>query len=985
AYISNTHAGTTSTNVGLYATATGGTTANYAIIVPSGGGSVGIGTSTPGKILDVNGDILVNGITVGRGSGNISSNLAIGNGSLSANTTGLGNVAIGIGTMNGSTTNSYSVAIGEAALQTGAGDSVAIGSSALAFATGSYNTAIGRSALYQVGIGHDNVSMGFQSNLGSDESNNITIGNNIGSVGIGGNSNTIIGDQALLSGAAGSHSVIIGDSAGNANSLSSGYSTVIGSFAGASSTSNNAIFLGNYAGAYETADSKLIIDSLNRTTEALGRSSALIYGVANATPANQILSLGGGGKVGVGTISPTYKLTVAGTAAADGVRSDMGFDVYQVPDPTAPTGVVSAGGSVDTGTHWYSVTYTTAVGETQSTYTAAVITTTAGNNTVTLTIPVSTDPRVTGRKIYRSKANQPSYADFFVAAVANNTATNYVDTAADSTLTGSSSAAFFRSNTTSKGLTVNGTNVFSVGKSILIGTGTGGSLTTGGRNVLIGASTTTGITTGSSNTVVGSNIGGPTTGSQNTLVGTFAGSAINAGTNNTLVGTYAMESLNGATRNSAFGQSAGLSVTSGTGNTFIGDSAGSNASQLTNPSNSMALGYQAYTTASNQVVIGSTSVTHTALNGAVGIGLGLTAPTATALDILNTTTTGDVVRIVDSAAMTAGAGLFVNLSGLTQAGGTTTAAGIEITLTGTSYNTQRFMRFTNTAGTEIGSINNTNATTVAYATSSDRRLKSNIIETHFGIEDLMKVGVRDFTWNTDGTPDTGFIAQDLYEIYPNAVTKGDDGIEPYVEGVTNTWSIDYGRITPLIVKSIQDMNLKLQELSSLDVSSPTSLGSLIQDFLANVSNGVTDLYASAIYSNVIYTDKIETQMLCVGSTCVTEEQFLEIVNKNVTTVTNGNGDLTIPPLLVDPTCTDGILNQDETSIDTGGVCGVINSLAPAPTPAPDPTPTPDPTPAPDPTPTPAPTPDPAPTSPASSAPTAPTPPTIPAPTSDPVI
>ena len=50
-YIANTHTGGTSTNVGLYARASGGTTANYAAVFPAG--YVGIGTATPGYALDV--------------------------------------------------------------------------------------------------------------------------------------------------------------------------------------------------------------------------------------------------------------------------------------------------------------------------------------------------------------------------------------------------------------------------------------------------------------------------------------------------------------------------------------------------------------------------------------------------------------------------------------------------------------------------------------------------------------------------------------------------------------------------------------------------------------------------------------------------------------------------------------------------------------------------------------------------------------------
>lgn len=50
--ISNTHTGTSSTNIGLTAIASGANN-NYALIVPSASGSVGIGTSAPGYLFDV--------------------------------------------------------------------------------------------------------------------------------------------------------------------------------------------------------------------------------------------------------------------------------------------------------------------------------------------------------------------------------------------------------------------------------------------------------------------------------------------------------------------------------------------------------------------------------------------------------------------------------------------------------------------------------------------------------------------------------------------------------------------------------------------------------------------------------------------------------------------------------------------------------------------------------------------------------------------
>ncbi len=55
AQISNVHAGGTSTNVALQLSATNGTTANYALLVPASSGSVGIGTTTPIAVFDVQG------------------------------------------------------------------------------------------------------------------------------------------------------------------------------------------------------------------------------------------------------------------------------------------------------------------------------------------------------------------------------------------------------------------------------------------------------------------------------------------------------------------------------------------------------------------------------------------------------------------------------------------------------------------------------------------------------------------------------------------------------------------------------------------------------------------------------------------------------------------------------------------------------------------------------------------------------------------
>jgi len=58
-------------------------------------GNVGIGNSSPGALLDVSGDALINRLTIGRGGGNSITNTALGLGTLDSNTTGEYNIAVG--------------------------------------------------------------------------------------------------------------------------------------------------------------------------------------------------------------------------------------------------------------------------------------------------------------------------------------------------------------------------------------------------------------------------------------------------------------------------------------------------------------------------------------------------------------------------------------------------------------------------------------------------------------------------------------------------------------------------------------------------------------------------------------------------------------------------------------------------------------------------------------------------------------------------
>ncbi|MFD0986115.1 tail fiber domain-containing protein [Methyloligella solikamskensis] len=170
------------------------------------------------------------------------------------------------------------------------------------------------------------------------------------------------------------------------------------------------------------------------------------------------------------------------------------------------------------------------------------------------------------------------------------------------------------------------------------------------------------------------------------------------------------------------------------------------------------------------------------------LGLGTDEPDHT-LEVITANTSSYAARIANTGNATTAHGLQV-------------VAGVDGTGSGAML-----MQFTRPDGTVLGSLSQSGANTMVYTAVSDRRTKTGIVETRFGLEDLMKVQVRDFNYRSDPshTVQTGFIAQELQEVFPEAVaTNGDDGQAPLEEGA-QPWSVDYGRLTPLLVKAVQDL------------------------------------------------------------------------------------------------------------------------------------------------------------------------------------
>lgn len=151
-------------------------------------------------------DVIVNGLRVGRGSGNISTNTVIGGGgALSANTTGDNNVALGEYALGSNITGTSNFGTGFASLgnNTTGSFNVGLGRASLRWSVGSYNIGIGMQALSQSGMtGSSNIGFGYQSGAAiggyvglSSGSDNIFIGHGANNVSSG-SSNVVIGAYA---------------------------------------------------------------------------------------------------------------------------------------------------------------------------------------------------------------------------------------------------------------------------------------------------------------------------------------------------------------------------------------------------------------------------------------------------------------------------------------------------------------------------------------------------------------------------------------------------------------------------------------------------------------------------------------------------------------------------------------------------------------------------------------------------------------------
>jgi hypothetical protein len=124
-----------------------------------------------------------------------------------------------------------------------------------------------------------------------------------------------------------------------------------------------------------------------------------------------------------------------------------------------------------------------------------------------------------------------------------------------------------------------------------------------------------------------------------------------------------------------------------------------------------------------------------------------------------------------------------------------------------STTSQRFMLFSiNNDANGSGQINANGASQAAFGSFSDARLKENIVDLAPQLSNIMALRPVEFDYKTGGHQ-TGFIAQEMQQVFPDAV--GNDGSEDQYLTVTG-----WNKTEAILVKAIQEQQAIITSLTA---------------------------------------------------------------------------------------------------------------------------------------------------------------------------
>jgi hypothetical protein len=120
-------------------------------------------------------------------------------------------------------------------------------------------------------------------------------------------------------------------------------------------------------------------------------------------------------------------------------------------------------------------------------------------------------------------------------------------------------------------------------------------------------------------------------------------------------------------------------------------------------------------------------------------------------------------------------------------------------------------RFNNAAGTQVGVIQ-CSTTNTTYVTTSDYRLKENVQPMAGALAKVAALKPCTYKWKADGSDGEGFIAHELAEVVPDAVTGEKDAVDE--EGNIKPQGIDTSFLVATLTAAIQEQQAMIEELKA---------------------------------------------------------------------------------------------------------------------------------------------------------------------------
>jgi hypothetical protein len=115
-------------------------------------------------------------------------------------------------------------------------------------------------------------------------------------------------------------------------------------------------------------------------------------------------------------------------------------------------------------------------------------------------------------------------------------------------------------------------------------------------------------------------------------------------------------------------------------------------------------------------------------------------------------------------------------------------------------------------GSSCGYIISTGTNSTSYGTSSDYRLKDNVVPMTGALAKVQALKPVTYTWKSDGSDGQGFIAHELQAIVPECVIGKKDAVD--AKGKPVYQGIDTSFLVATLTKAIQEQQVMIEELKA---------------------------------------------------------------------------------------------------------------------------------------------------------------------------